>query len=67
MAEKMKVLVYWTLENNWSIVSTAAVRGESVPGTRTFAKFQGKWYPAILIASKFFITHASEHKDSLDN
>jgi hypothetical protein len=64
----MKVLIYWTLENNWSFVSTAADRGGLMPWTRTFAMFQEKWYPAIPIASKFFIcTHASEHKDNLDN
>ena len=54
--EKMattKFLVYWVEETNWSIVSESALRDHVLPGQRTFTKYQGKWYPSLVIASKY--------------
>lgn len=50
----MKVLVYWPQERQWSIVSESAVQEDVLPGQRTNAKFQGKLYPSLIIASKCF-------------
>jgi len=50
----MKVLVYWTEERQWSVVSESGVPAEVLPGQRTDAKYQGKMYPSIIIASKCF-------------
>lgn len=48
--QKEKKLVYWTEEKTWSIVST--IVGDDKPGSEVSAKFQGKAYPALLLASK---------------
>lgn len=51
--KKQKVLLFWCEDQQWSIVNVSAVKGETKLGVRTQGKFQGKWYPAILVASKF--------------
>lgn len=47
------VLVYWLEEKRWSIVRESAVKGDAKLGLITKTKFQGKFYPSIVIASKY--------------
>jgi len=48
-----KNLIFWMRENAWSLVSSKAiVDGVKDIGGKISAKFQGKTYPALLIASK---------------
>lgn len=50
--EGSKYLLFWTKEHNYSTVSKTAIKSTN-PGDRTEGKFMGKWYPCIVIGSKF--------------
>lgn len=50
---KVQVLVYWLEERQWSVINETAVRGVATPGIVTEAKFQGKYFPTIILASEF--------------
>jgi hypothetical protein len=48
-----KVLVFWVDENQWSVLNNEALRDQNaLPGDSTYAKYGGKWYPALIVASK---------------
>ena len=49
-------LVFWPKENAWSVVSNSAISdSDDTVGSLTSAKYGGKLYPALIIASKCLV------------